>query len=297
MPFRRGHLRYFVTVVEEGQMTRAAKRLEVAQPALSQAISQLESEVGVKLLDRHARGVSLTPAGEEFYEKAKLAVAAAADAAQTAESLSRGEQGAIDFGFVGVPPGVDSLELLEAFAAAHPGIDIRYRELPFPSPSTSAWLSEVDVAVCHQPPIDAAVWSQRLRVEQRLVLAPSRHLLAERGELSVEEVLDQTFVAFADSVDRGWASFWNLDDHRGGPPAHVTDDRARNPHEMMAALAVRDAITTVPASVKLILNLLTGVVAIPLRDAHPSTIMLVGHNDRRNPQVDALVAFAATVTA
>ena len=59
-------LRYFVAVAQDGQMTRAAQRLALAQPALSQAIARLEQQVGVKLLERHPRGVSLTPAGEAF---------------------------------------------------------------------------------------------------------------------------------------------------------------------------------------------------------------------------------------
>ena len=57
MSFRRGQLKYFVTVAEEGQITRAAKKLHIAQPALSQAIAQLESQLEVRLLERRARGV------------------------------------------------------------------------------------------------------------------------------------------------------------------------------------------------------------------------------------------------
>lgn len=296
MPFRRGQLRYFVTVVEEGQMTRAAKRLNVAQPALSQAVAQLEAEIGVKLLERRARGVTLTPAGEKFYEKACEAVAAADDAVETARSLSRAQKGTIDFGFVGVPPGIDSLELLNAFSEGQPEIEMRFRELPFPSASTSAWLAGVDVAVCHRPPSDPAVWAQLIRHEPRVVLAPSRHRLARRKQLEVSEVLDETFIAFDPDIAPDWAGFWSLDDHRGAPPARTTSDRVANPHETLAALAVRDAVTTVPASVaNMILNLLTGVVAIPLSDAEPSAIMLVGHEDRRNAVTGALVEFARSL--
>jgi DNA-binding transcriptional LysR family regulator len=293
MNFKRGHLLYFVTVAEEGQITRAARRLQLAQPALSRAIAQLESDLGFKLLERHARGVTLTPAGEAFLVKARAAVSAWSDALATAQSMARVRRGTIEFGFVGVPPGLDSPALLETFGQTNPGIDVCYRDLAFPSPRTSSWIADVDVAVCHRPPADPGVWMRVLRSEPRVVLVSRRHSLAQRRELSVAEVLDETFVGFHQSVDSAWAGFWNLDDHRGGRAQRLTADRAANPHEVLAALAVRDAITTVPATVaRMVPDFLTGVVAIPLRDADPATIMLVGHEDRANPLVEALLQFA-----
>jgi DNA-binding transcriptional LysR family regulator len=293
MNFKRGHLLYFVTVAETGQITRAARRLNVAQPALSRAITQLESDLGFKLLERHARGVSLTPAGETFLVKARAAVSAWSDALATAQSMARVRRGTIEFGFVGVPPGLDSPALLETFAQDYPEIDVCYRELAFPSALAGSWLADVDVAVSHRPPIDPAVWTYVLRREPRVVLVPSRHHLTGRGELSVAEVLDETFIGFDSSVDPGWAGFWSLDDHRGESPRLVTADRASNPHEVLAALTVRDAITTVPAAVaSLIPEFLTGVVAIALRDAGPATIVMAGHEDRANPLVASLLDFA-----
>jgi DNA-binding transcriptional LysR family regulator len=93
--------------------------------------------------------------------------------------LDRARSGTIDFGFVGVPPGLDSPELLDAFGLAHPEIDLCYRELPFPSHATSSWLEAVDLAVCHLPPLDPSVRAQVLRGEPRVVLAPARHPLVE----------------------------------------------------------------------------------------------------------------------
>ena len=293
MPFKRNHLRYFVTVAEERQMTRAAAKLQIAQPALSHAIAGLESELGFQVFERHARGVTLTAAGETFLEKARQVIAAETDAGYASQSLARAAQGTIEFGFVGSPPGLDSPGPLEVFAETYPEIDVRYRELPFPSVPTSSWLSEVDVAVCHLPPADPDAWAQALRREPRAVLAPKRHPLAQRAELTVAEVLDETFIGFHPSIEPAWAGFWSLDDHRGGSPRRVTADRAVSVQEILASLAVRRAITTVPASVaRVIPNLLTGVVAIPLRDAEPSSIMLVGPKDRRNPLVASLLAFA-----
>jgi DNA-binding transcriptional LysR family regulator len=293
MNFKRGHLLYFVTVADEGQITRAARKLKLAQPALSQAIAQLEADLGFKLLERHARGVTLTRAGEAFLVNARAAVSAWSDAAATAQSIARVRRGTIEFGFVGVPPGLDSPEFLEMFSRAYPEIDVCYRELGFPSAVTSSWLGEVDMAVCHRPPLQSDVWAYELRCEPRVVLAPRRHSLAQLPELSVADVLEETFIGLHPSVEPTWAGFWSLDDHRGGPPRRVTADRAANPHEVLAALAVRRAITTVPASVAgLIPDLLPGVVAIPLRDADPATIVLVGHEDRANPLVETLLVFA-----
>jgi DNA-binding transcriptional LysR family regulator len=293
MTFRRGQLHYFVVVAEEGQMTRAAKRLEVAQPALSQAIAQLEGEVGVQLLERHARGVSLTAAGAVFYEKARRADEAAKDAARTARSLARGQAGTVEFGFVGSPPGLDSPEALEAFGRAYPEIELRYRALSFPGPSTSAWLAEVDVAVCHLPPEDPAVWRVELRSEPRALLTSARNPLATRENVGVADLLDELFVGLSPTVDPAWAGFWSLDDHRGGPPARRTDDRAGDPQEVLAALALGEAVTTVPASVaRVIVSHLSGLASIPLLDARAATIALVGHTDQRNSLVSSLLSFA-----
>jgi DNA-binding transcriptional LysR family regulator len=293
MNFKRHHLSYFVAVAEEGQITRAARKLELAQPALSQAIAQLELDLGFKLLERHARGVTLTAPGEVFLVKARAAVAAWSDAAATARSLARVRSGRIEFGFLGVPPALDSPEILEMFCLAHPEIDLCYRELTFPSTQTDAWLRDVDVAVCHCPPADPRVWAHELRREPRVVLVPGRHPLAESRELTLADVLDETFIGFHPSVDAAWAGFWSLDDHRGARPRRSTADDATNAQEVLAALAARQAITTVPAAVaRLLPSVAAGVVAIPLSGADPALIMLVGHQDRANPLVENLRMFA-----
>jgi hypothetical protein len=130
------------------------------------------------------------------------------------------------------------------------------------------------------------------RLEPRVVLAPRGHGLAQCSELRVADVLDETFIGLHPSVEPTWAGFWSLDDHRGGPPKRLTPDHADNPQEVLASLAVRCAITTVPTSVaRLLSSDETGVLAIPLRDADPATISLVGHHDGRNPRVAALRAF------
>jgi len=285
-------LEYFVAVAEEGQMTRAARRLELAQPALSQAMAQLEADFGLKLLERHARGVTLTPAGAILYDKARAAVAASDEAVETARSLVRSKSGTIEFGFVGSPPGLHSPKTMEAFARAYPEIEIHYRELPFPTVPTSRWMANVDIVACHLPRAEPDVWVRTVRREARVILAPSRHRLAGCAQLRVEEVLDETFIGFDPAVDPVWAGFWSLDDHRGSPPERITGDRAANPQEVLAALAMSDAITTIPESAAgIIVNYLSGLTPIPLLGAAPSQIALAGHEGRVNPLVETLVSF------
>jgi DNA-binding transcriptional LysR family regulator len=292
MELRRGHLHYFVTVAEEASVTRAAAKLHISQPTLSQAISLLESDLGLALLERHGRGVRLTADGDAFLVKARAALSAWSEALAVGQSYAGTPTNAIVFGFLGVPPGLDSPAPLEDFLKAHPDYDLRYLELPFPARETSSWLGEADVAVCHRPPPDPEVWTHPLRSEPRVALVPREHALARRTQVGVAELLEETFIGFHPSVDPTWAGFWSLDDHRGGPPRRVTADAAANPQEVMAALALRDAITTVPESVaRLVAGPSVNLVAAPVHDALPAQLELFGRKDAHNPRVAALLAF------
>ncbi len=291
--FRRDQLRYFVTVAEEGQVTRAAAKLHMAQPALSQAITNLEEDIGFKLFERHARGVSLTPAGEVFLEKARLAVEAEQMVVQAGNALARAAHGAIEFGYLGLPPALTNPDLVDAVTAAHPNLELDLHELPFPSLPTAAWLADVDVAIASRPTSGQDVWTLPLTVMPRVVLAPLTHRLAGRSEVAVADVLDETFIGFHSSVDPAWAGFWSLDDHRGGPPPRVTLERSSNAHERFAVIASGQAVTTMPERhAAVVAKVLPTVVLIPLTDAHPTVLTLIGREDRRNESVDSLVAVA-----
>jgi DNA-binding transcriptional LysR family regulator len=293
MPLRLEQLRYFATVAEEGQITRAARRLHIAQPALSQAISQLEAELGIELLERHPRGVTLTPSGERFLEKASAALAATNEAAATAESLARAAVRALDVGFIGPPPTFSAPELFARFAAANNDAAITFHELPFPTESTALWLADVDVAFCHAPAPDRGVMFQPVRHEPRALVAPESHPLAQRKEVSFRDVLNEEFISYHPTVQASWAGFHSLDDHRGKPPLRLSTDFVRTAAEMLKSMARRRAITTIPAcDAAIVESTLRGVVAIPVADAEPMLMSLLWRTDHTSPLVDALVASA-----
>ena len=95
------HLRYFIAVAEESSLGRAAHRLHVSQPALSQQISDLEDELGLKLFTRNSRGVELTEAGRVFLIGGRRVLVAAKEAAERAHEAAKGERGRLVIGSLG----------------------------------------------------------------------------------------------------------------------------------------------------------------------------------------------------
>lgn len=287
--FRTEHLRYFVAVAEEGQVTRAAAKLHIAQPALSQAICNLEAEVGFPLLERHPRGVSTTPAGDAFLVKARLVLDAEADAAQTARSLSRAARREIAVGYLGLPPGLSGYGLFHDFEVANPDVQVCLHELSFPAGPTTGWLAGVDVGLGHPPQREPEVWTLELSSDPRMLLVQRAHPLAKHRELSVHDILDETFIGFDPSVQPSWSGFWSLDDHRGSPAPHVTSDNASRGQELFTLISQGRGVTTSPLRIaSIVVKLLGNVVAIPLRDAEPSVLALFGRDDRRNAIVEAI---------
>jgi DNA-binding transcriptional LysR family regulator len=285
-------------VSEEGQITRAAKRLHLAQPALSQAIAQLEGELGLELLVRHPRGVTLTDAGEVFLVKARAVLAAEAETAQTALALRRAANDSLAVGFIGPPPGLSSPELFGAFAARHPHSQISFVDLCFPRGPTASWLADVDVAICHTPDLEDGICAQPFRVEPRALIVHRDHALARCAQPAVEDVLDETFVSYHPDVQSVWAGFHSLDDHRGAPPASLTNDHALSTLQMLGIMSSARAITIVPyGDARLAGQVLPDILAMPIRDAAPAAVSLLYRADASSPLLEDLIDMAKSLRA
>ena len=294
MSFKTDQLRYFVTVAEEGQITRAAQKLYIAQPALSQAISQLESDLGLQLLERHPRGVRLTTAGEAFLEKARAVVETEREVQLTAQALARAARGVLEIGFIGPPPPMLAPDQFAAFSASNPSAEISFRELPFPRGSTRSWLESVDVALCQTPETGAGIGVHPVRIEPRSIVVPASHGVATLEQVLVEEVLEERFISYHPTVQPAWAGFHSLDDHRGGPPRDLTDDHVATSLEMLGRVAAGQAVTVLPAAdAGLVAQVLPTVVAVPLADARPATVALVWNAGEPHPLLAELTASLA----
>jgi DNA-binding transcriptional LysR family regulator len=118
------HLRYFVAIAEERSFTRAAERLWIAQPGLSSQIRRLEAELGIRLFERHTRGVDLTDAGELFLERARTTLAAAEAARSTGRDLEAGVIGSLRLGVASGPGWPLTSEFLRRFGRERPGVEL-----------------------------------------------------------------------------------------------------------------------------------------------------------------------------
>ena len=123
------HLRYFIAVAEEGHVTRAASRLGIQQPPLSQQIKALERELDVQLLRRKARGIELTEAGRVYFESARAILGQLGHAAETSRRTARGEQGRICIGITPTSPFHPFLpRVIRAFRDTYPQVSVRLEE-------------------------------------------------------------------------------------------------------------------------------------------------------------------------
>src|SRR5215216_6005947 len=118
------HLRYFVAVATELHFGRAAERLFISQPALSQQIRSLEGELGLKLLERNRRGVRLTPEGEAFLADARAVVQQADRATDVARALAEGATGRLRLSYVLTMPGGLPERIVREYQRRYPGVQI-----------------------------------------------------------------------------------------------------------------------------------------------------------------------------
>lgn len=194
-PLELRHLRYFIAVAEELHFGRAARRLSMSQPPLSTQIRDLERHLGLTLLDRTSRRVSLTPAGRAFLPEARHVLAAADHAHHVAARAAGGTWGSVSLGFLGAA-GVSVVPAaLMALRADANEVSIRVREYTTgPSLVEALTHRAIDVALL-RPPLDMPeIETEQLAVEPFVAVLPRGHRLARRRWIDVAELLDEPFV-------------------------------------------------------------------------------------------------------
>jgi DNA-binding transcriptional LysR family regulator len=201
------HLRYFLAVAEELNVTRAARRLNISQPPLTQQIKALEGELGVVLLDRTGYRIRLTDAGRLFALEAGRILEEVRRAAQMARAAASGTSGRVRVGFTesaSFNPLVTTA--LRAFRAAYPGVEVSLEEHPSTELAAALRDGRIDVGFVRPPLREGrGLVFDLLEREPLVVVLPIGHRLARRRRIALRELSRETFILYPRAVRPGLA--------------------------------------------------------------------------------------------
>jgi DNA-binding transcriptional LysR family regulator len=199
------HLRYFVAVAEELSFRRAADRLHVSHPALSQQVGDLEDELGFKLFERNSRHVKLTEVGRAFLTGSRRTLAAAKQAIALAQEVAHGESGRLLIGSVGAVTGSFLPHALAQFRAKHPMIETTVLNLSdlFQAVSDDTVMLGIGLLSDNLDRADLSI-EPLLRSAIGIVCSKSRRL-PKRKMLKLKDFRDEKFLGF----DPKYSSFYN----------------------------------------------------------------------------------------
>lgn len=189
-------LRYFVAVAEELHFTRAAERLGITQPPLSQQIQKLEAELGVILLTRNNRGVALTDAGAVLLAGARRTLAESDRALHEVERVARGEVGSLTIGTVssawhGLLP-----RILREYREHYPEVEISATSMSTTEQIERLLTGSLDVGVLRSPIDQPALETEVMISDSLMVAIPARHPLADRDQIELRWLEDEHLVIF-----------------------------------------------------------------------------------------------------
>ena len=199
------HLRYFVAVAEELHFTRAALRLNIAQPPLSQQIRALEQELGVQLFARTRHSVALTDAGHALLERSRAMLAAAQALPQELQRVARGEVGLLRIGFSSTLPLTKVLrDVVADHRRSHPDVALNLREMHSRLQFDSLLRGELDVGlVRYNEGTPEGIRLQLLRSDPLRLVVPSGHRFARRKSVAIAECRDEAFIGFPGDAGTG----------------------------------------------------------------------------------------------
>jgi DNA-binding transcriptional LysR family regulator len=196
------HLHYFVAVADELSFSRAAVRIGIAQPPLSQQIQQLERVVGCQLFDRSSRQVRLTSAGALLLPEARRMLAEAERTTALLQQAGRGEVGTIRIGFAPSTLFSPLPAAVRRFRERYPAVKVHLQASP-PDVPEALRARRLDVALVREPAPEKEIASRPVLVEHFVAGVPSDHPLAGRATISVAALRDEPFVLFPRAIAPG----------------------------------------------------------------------------------------------
>ena len=242
------HLRCFVVLAEELHFARAAERLHLSQPALSQTLKQLEQATGLQLLLRTTRRVELTREGAALRDDALRVLREFDELLERADATAAGRRGTLRVGYT-IGAAVDLVpRVLRAHAAQFPDVRVELTEFDFSEPAAGLDDDRTDVAIV-RPPIEAeGMQLLTLATEPRVACLPESHRLAHLAEVSIHDLLAEPIIA---APGHGiWRDYWLACDYRDGVPPPVVGEAATFESELQAVATGRGISITAEAAAR-----------------------------------------------
>jgi DNA-binding transcriptional LysR family regulator len=287
------HLRYFAALAEELHFGRAAARLHIAQPALSQQMRRLEEELGVPLLARTKRRVRLTAPGAAFLEHARATLVQAHQAVQAAQLASRGETGSLVMGFVtsalyGVFP-----DVIRVFRERFREVRLTLHELPVVQQLEGLRSRRIHVSFL-RPPVDDPDLSVRIISKEPWVVAlPDTHPLARRSRVPLRALSEDQFMLFPRELAPGLYDQLLAVYLKAGFSPHIALEAQMQAIVSLVAAGV--GVALVPSSLQNLRR--QGLVYRPLLGAAPKVELAVAwRKDETSPVLQAFLQVVKEVT-
>jgi DNA-binding transcriptional LysR family regulator len=191
------HLRYFIAVCDTLHFGKAAEKLGMAQPPLSQQIKNLERNLGYALFDRTTRGVKLTRVGHFFSHRARITLARVADDSEMARRLGGGQEGILTVGFSGSTMFTALPKAIEHYRRTNPNVDLRLQELVTAAQIPSLLDGTLDLGFLRDGEAREGLTIQPILREPFIAVLPVHHKLGKKAAVSPAELKDEPFVLFS----------------------------------------------------------------------------------------------------
>lgn len=284
----------FVAVAEELHFSRAARRLGVAAPSLSQTLRRLESKLGAVLLERTPRAVRLTAAGEELLPRARDILARMDLARRAVGDHSASAAATLTVGIVSNGFAELTAPILSAFRERHPAVRVVIRDVT--TEDANPVLAGTADILLARPPIrgqdDPRLVVEDLIAEERWILLPSAHRLAEAESVSIADVADEAFVRVGPSAP-SITGYWAAAAERDGDAIRFGTDAWSVVDVLFGVAYLGNVITSIPSVPRF--YSVPGIAGVPLRDVPPAMMSLVMMAGERRAVVDRFADAARAV--
>ena len=288
------HLRYFVAVAEELHFTRAAERLHIAQPPLSQQIRALEDELGVQLLQRTRRSVALTDAGAALLERARTMLALAQALPEELRRIACGEAGELRIGFTSTLPLTKVLrDIVADHRRTHPEVVLTLRELHTSAQFEALRRGELDVGFVRyneRPP--EGIHLQVLRRDPLRLVLPAAHRFSQRRSVSIADCRDERFIGFPSSAGTGMRPLLKRLCAQAGFEPLIAQE-AGEATTQIGLVAVGLGVAVLPAPLEAVR--IEGVSYVPLADKEAMLVMSAA--TRADEASERVLAFVRRLAA